>query len=157
MVAALASMAPGATVTYTCSLSNVKASFVNVAFVHGKLPTGSKVVNADDSWVNAAPEAPPAPVGVSLNLNVRDPYVTGRVVVTASGKSSVCPSSACQTLFPPGTSVTLTPRPSQWFKGWEGPPSCNGKTTPCNLIFGGDSLSITASFKSKADAKAKNP
>jgi uncharacterized repeat protein (TIGR01451 family) len=57
----LASMAPGATVTYTCSLANVTASFTNVAVATGTPPVGPDVTAQDTAAVTAvAPATHPA-------------------------------------------------------------------------------------------------
>jgi uncharacterized repeat protein (TIGR01451 family) len=60
-IPALASMAPGATVTYTCSLANVTASFTNVAVATGTPPVGPDVTASDTAAVTAvAPATHPA-------------------------------------------------------------------------------------------------
>jgi uncharacterized repeat protein (TIGR01451 family) len=60
-IPALASMAAGATVTYTCSLANVVASFTNVAVATGKPPVGPDVTAQDTADVTAvAPATHPA-------------------------------------------------------------------------------------------------
>jgi uncharacterized repeat protein (TIGR01451 family) len=57
----LASMAAGATVTYTCSLANVAASFTNVAVATGTPPVGPNVTAQDTADVTAvAPATHPA-------------------------------------------------------------------------------------------------
>jgi uncharacterized repeat protein (TIGR01451 family) len=61
-IGALASMAPGASVTYNCSLSNVQASFTNVAVATGTPPSGSNVTAQDSAPVTVnAPFVPPKP------------------------------------------------------------------------------------------------
>jgi uncharacterized repeat protein (TIGR01451 family) len=60
-IPALASMAPGATLTYTCSLANVTASFTNVAVATGTPPVGPDVTASDTAAVTAvAPATHPA-------------------------------------------------------------------------------------------------
>jgi uncharacterized repeat protein (TIGR01451 family) len=54
-IPALASMAPGATISYTCTKTNVKASFDNVATATGTPPTGPNVTATDTAPVKAAP------------------------------------------------------------------------------------------------------
>jgi len=54
-IPALASMAPGATVTYTCTRPNVRASFDNVATAIGSPPSGPNVTASDTAPVKAAP------------------------------------------------------------------------------------------------------
>jgi uncharacterized repeat protein (TIGR01451 family) len=57
----LASMAPGATITYTCTLANVTTSFTNVAVATGKPPVGPDVSAQDTAAVTAvAPATHPA-------------------------------------------------------------------------------------------------
>ena len=50
-IPALASMAPGATVTYTCTRPNVRANFNNVATATGTPPSGSNVTATDTAPV----------------------------------------------------------------------------------------------------------
>jgi uncharacterized repeat protein (TIGR01451 family) len=60
-IAGLASMAPGATITYTCSLANVTSSFTNIAVATGTPPIGPDVSAQDTAAVTAvAPAAHPA-------------------------------------------------------------------------------------------------
>jgi uncharacterized repeat protein (TIGR01451 family) len=57
----LASMAPGATITYTCTLANVTASFTNIAIATGTPPVGPPVSAQDTAAVTAvAPATHPA-------------------------------------------------------------------------------------------------
>ena len=59
-IPALASMDPGATITYNCTKTNVRASFDNVATVTGTPPSGPNVSAIDTAPVKAAPlKAPP--------------------------------------------------------------------------------------------------
>jgi uncharacterized repeat protein (TIGR01451 family) len=58
----LAAMAPGASTTYTCFLSNVKAGFTNVATDTGTPPSGPDVTATDTATVTVtAPFTPPTP------------------------------------------------------------------------------------------------
>jgi uncharacterized repeat protein (TIGR01451 family) len=50
-IPALASMAPGASVTYTCTKTNVRASFDNVATATGTPPSGPNVTASDTAPV----------------------------------------------------------------------------------------------------------
>jgi uncharacterized repeat protein (TIGR01451 family) len=60
-IAGLASMTAGATVSYTCSLPNVAASFTNVAVATGTPPVGPNVTAQDTADVTAvAPATHPA-------------------------------------------------------------------------------------------------
>jgi uncharacterized repeat protein (TIGR01451 family) len=52
-IPALASMAPGASVTYTCTRPNVRASFDNVATATGTPPSGPNVTASDTAPVKA--------------------------------------------------------------------------------------------------------
>jgi uncharacterized repeat protein (TIGR01451 family) len=58
-IPALASMAPGASVTYNCSLANVTASFTNSATATGTPPSGPNVSATDTAPVTVAPLVPP--------------------------------------------------------------------------------------------------
>jgi hypothetical protein len=48
-------LAPGASVSYTCSKSHVKKGFVNVARVAGKAPSGTTVHASDRATVHVTP------------------------------------------------------------------------------------------------------
>jgi len=50
-IPALASMAPGASVTYTCTRANVQEAFTNVAVATGTPPEGPDVTASDDARV----------------------------------------------------------------------------------------------------------
>ena len=67
----IGAMAPGASLTYTCTLSNVRTGFLNVAVVTGRAPSGKKVMAKDSAQVKPAPKPPKkvevAPVVVSNN------------------------------------------------------------------------------------------
>jgi uncharacterized repeat protein (TIGR01451 family) len=58
-IAALASMAPGASVTYQCSRAKVLTSFTNVATDTGTPPTGADVSATDSAKVNVTPPFKP--------------------------------------------------------------------------------------------------
>ena len=60
-LAGLASMAPGASVTYTCTRPNATASFTNVATATGTPPTGADVTATDSAHVTVAALTPPPP------------------------------------------------------------------------------------------------
>src|SRR5204862_8118507 len=60
-IAGLASLAPGATITYTCTSAAVTASFTNVAIATGTPPSGPNVTaSASAAVVATAPAKPPA-------------------------------------------------------------------------------------------------
>jgi uncharacterized repeat protein (TIGR01451 family) len=61
-LAALASMAPGASVTYSCSQPNVTASFTNFAVATGTPPNGPDVTASDSAHVTVTtpPSTPPS-------------------------------------------------------------------------------------------------
>jgi len=59
-IAGLASLAPGATITYTCTSPTVTASFTNVAIATGTPPTGPNVTASASAAVVA--QAPLKPV-----------------------------------------------------------------------------------------------
>jgi uncharacterized repeat protein (TIGR01451 family) len=60
-ISALASMAPGAGITYNCSLQNVSASFTNVATATGTPPSGANVTASDSAPVTVTPPFTPPP------------------------------------------------------------------------------------------------
>jgi uncharacterized repeat protein (TIGR01451 family) len=74
-IAALGAMAPGASVTYNCSLANVTASFTNVAVATGTPPSGSNVTAQDSAPVTVnAPLTPPKPTPTRPAIDiVKDP------------------------------------------------------------------------------------
>jgi uncharacterized repeat protein (TIGR01451 family) len=53
-IPALASMVPGAHVTYTCTRANVRSSFANVATAAGTPPSGPNVTASDQASVKVA-------------------------------------------------------------------------------------------------------
>jgi uncharacterized repeat protein (TIGR01451 family) len=69
-IAKLASMAPGATVTYTCSRKRVTQEFTNVATAIGTPPTGPNVTDSDSAHVGlrtVAHFAPPPLISITKN------------------------------------------------------------------------------------------
>jgi uncharacterized repeat protein (TIGR01451 family) len=67
-------MAPGATITYTCSLANVTASFTNIAVATGHPPLGPDVSAQDTAAVTVvAPATHPA---ISIVKNPKSQTVT---------------------------------------------------------------------------------
>ena len=80
-IPALASMAPGATVTYQCTSAAVTASFTNVAIATGTPPTGSNVTASASAAVVAQAPLQPAPKpSVAVKPTVvshRKPKATG--------------------------------------------------------------------------------
>jgi uncharacterized repeat protein (TIGR01451 family) len=73
-IPALASMAAGASATYTCSLANVTASFTNVAVATGTPPVGPNVSASDTAAVTAvAPATHPA---ITIVKNPKSQTVT---------------------------------------------------------------------------------
>ena len=77
-IPALASLAPGASVTYNCSLADVTASFTNSATATGTPPSGSNVTATDTAPVTVTPPptppATPAPVPTHPAISiVKDP------------------------------------------------------------------------------------
>jgi uncharacterized repeat protein (TIGR01451 family) len=70
----LASMAPGATLTYTCSLANVTASFTNIAVATGHPPLGPDVSAQDTAAITVvAPATHPA---ITIVKNPKSQTVT---------------------------------------------------------------------------------
>jgi uncharacterized repeat protein (TIGR01451 family) len=73
-IPALASMAPGATITYTCSLANVTTSFTNIAVATGHPPLGPDVSAQDTAAVTVvAPATHPA---IAIVKNPKSQTVT---------------------------------------------------------------------------------
>jgi len=97
-ITALGAMAPGASVTYNCTLSNAQASFTNVAVATGTPPSGSNVTAQDSAPVTVnAPFVPPKPAPTPTHPAieiVKDPKsqtigegdkATFKITVTNSG------------------------------------------------------------------------
>src|SRR4029077_5052649 len=61
---ALASLAPGASITYTCTRPNVRKTFTNVATATGTPPAGVNVTASDSAPAKVAPLKPPAKIKV---------------------------------------------------------------------------------------------
>ena len=72
-------MAPGASVTYSCSLANVTASFTNTAVATGTPPSGSDVTASDTAHVTVTTPAPP------VVETPKAPLTPPKVKVTAPG------------------------------------------------------------------------
>ena len=70
-IPALASMAPGASLTYTCSLANVTASFTNVATDTGTPPTGPDVSATDTAHVTVRLRRRPGTPHISVTSSRR--------------------------------------------------------------------------------------
>jgi len=66
-IPALASMAPGATVTYSCTLANVTSSFTNVAVATGTPPVGPNVSAQDNAAVTVVPPATHPAIAIVKN------------------------------------------------------------------------------------------
>ena len=60
-IGALGSLAPGASVTYNCSIGNVTAGFTNVATATGTPPSGNDVSASDSAPVTVTPPLTPPP------------------------------------------------------------------------------------------------
>jgi hypothetical protein len=58
-IPALASLAPGASVTYSCTRPNVRRAWSNVATATGTPPSGPNVTATDSAQVKVAPLSPP--------------------------------------------------------------------------------------------------
>ena len=69
-ISALASMAPGASVSYNCSLANVTSNFTNVATATGTPPSGPNVTASDSAPVTVTVTPPPSHPAISI---VKDP------------------------------------------------------------------------------------
>ena len=97
-IAALGSMAPGASVTYNCALANVTASFTNVATATGLASNGQTVQATDTAAVTVtAPPTPTPPTPVPP--------------ATAKPSISIVKSPATQTVGNGGTAtfqITVT-------------------------------------------------
>ena len=80
-IPALASMAPGAAITYTCTRPNVQAAFTNVATDIGTPPTGPDVTATDSAPVKVAtvvvPFKPPVKKPPPKVVTHKKPKVTG--------------------------------------------------------------------------------
>src|SRR5262249_62021617 len=91
-IRALDSLAPGASVSYHCSLANVRAGFTNVATATGTGPTGTRVTASGSAGVGVtAPLRPPTRPAVTIvkgptsQTIVRDGVATFDVTVRNTG------------------------------------------------------------------------
>ena len=91
-VSALASMGPGASVSYTCSLSGITQSLTNVVTATGTPPSGSDV-SASDSAQVTVPASPPVltpAIAITKNPKVQSVLpggaATWTIVVTNTGQ-----------------------------------------------------------------------
>ena len=150
-IAALASMAPGASVTYNCSLGNVTANFTNVATATGTGSNGQTVTANDSAPVNVTvpPAVIPKPPASKPAIDiVKDPKTQSLTIGgTATFKITVT-NTGDVTL----TDVTVTDQPS---------PDCNRNI---GTLAVGQSKSYTctktnvqADFQNVATASGKPP
>jgi uncharacterized repeat protein (TIGR01451 family) len=107
-----ATLAPGATFNYTCTLANVTASFTNSATATGTPPTGPDVNDTDTASVTVTqpPPPPPPPPVVVLTRNLvvtkadsPDPLTLGgdltyTMTVTNQGPGTMTGVTAADTL-----------------------------------------------------------
>jgi hypothetical protein len=77
-IPALASMAPGAAVTYSCTRPGVKAAFDNVATAIGTPPSGPDVTASDTAPVKVKVPLKPPPVKKKIKVVThKKPKATG--------------------------------------------------------------------------------
>jgi uncharacterized repeat protein (TIGR01451 family) len=104
-IAELATMAPGASTTYTCSLSNVIAGFTNVATDTGTPPSGPDVTATDTAAVTVtAAFTPPTLIPTKRRAGGHRP------TTPISGSTSVATSHKAP--FTPPTAKAKTPKPT---------------------------------------------
>jgi uncharacterized repeat protein (TIGR01451 family) len=74
---ALASMAPGTSVTYSCSRGSVSKSFTNVATATATPPSGPSVTASDSGRVKVSPLKPPKKKPATKLVTHKKPKTTG--------------------------------------------------------------------------------
>jgi len=116
-IPALASMAPGATVTYSCTLANVTSSFTNVAVATGTPPVGPNVTAQDTAAVTAvAPATHPA---ITIVKNPKSQTVTSggtatfTITVTNTGDVALTNVTVSDALSPNCDKTIGTLNPGQ--------------------------------------------
>jgi hypothetical protein len=145
--ARLASMAPGASVIYGCSLETA-APGAYVATVAGTPPTGTEVKATDTATVVVfSPQVGATKHSFRLTIGSTKKNDRVEVVSTASGTRYVCRDS-CERGYAGGTRLTLTAKPPKFFRKWLAGP-CTGQGSKCTLVFGGERLAVTAIFRSR--------
>jgi uncharacterized repeat protein (TIGR01451 family) len=124
-IPALASMAPGASVTYTCNRANVTVGFTNVANVVGTPPSGPNVTDSDDARVRVQVLRPATAPAIQITKNPKSQTVPmgdparWTIVVTNTGEERLTnvrvtdpKAPNCNRTFPgalaPGASRTYT-------------------------------------------------
>jgi uncharacterized repeat protein (TIGR01451 family) len=75
-IPALASLAPGASVTYTCTVAGVTAGFTNVAIDTGTPPSGPDITGSDTAVVTVTPGAPFTPPAIVQRGTVTHPSIS---------------------------------------------------------------------------------
>jgi uncharacterized repeat protein (TIGR01451 family) len=139
-IAGLASMAPGATVTYTCSLANVTASFTNVAVATGT--AGGTTVTAQDT-ADVTAVAPATHPAITIVKNPKSQTIT-------SGGTATFTITVTNTGDVALTDVTVTDAQS---------PNCNktiGTLAPGQAVsYTCTRTNVTASFNNVAVVTGK--
>jgi hypothetical protein len=104
-IPALASMAPGASQTYTCSRPNVTASFTNVATDTGTPPSGPDVSASDSAHVTVpTPLTPPTPTPKPTpKPTVKPAVLNPDIQITKNPKSQTVAKGA-----PAGWTIVVT-------------------------------------------------
>jgi uncharacterized repeat protein (TIGR01451 family) len=104
---ALTTIAPGASVTYTCTSANLTSSFTNVATATGTPPVGTVVTVTATAQVEVtAPFLPPT-------AKATKPKTAGRPPATVNGSTSLATSHVIAPFTPPVVTASrpTTPRP----------------------------------------------